>query len=183
MERWPEDIRISTERLALEPLTEERLDSTCAYALDAEHIRYMMYLPYASREECLEAIRAARKQWQAPRPRYYEFALLRGEEHIGGITLYVLPEPHAAELGWVLHPDHWGQGYMQEAARGLMDRAVQDLGMRRFIAQCDSENEASRILMERLGMRFVSRLPGRVSRLLGGEREELTYERIVGDEL
>jgi RimJ/RimL family protein N-acetyltransferase len=58
-----------------------------------------------------------------------------------------------AELGWVLHPDHAGQGYATEAVRELIRLCFEDLGLRRVTANCFADNEASWRLMERLGMR------------------------------
>jgi RimJ/RimL family protein N-acetyltransferase len=58
-----------------------------------------------------------------------------------------------AELGWVLHPDHAGNGYATEAVRGLIRLCFEDLGLRRVTANCFADNVASWRIMERLGMR------------------------------
>ena len=58
-----------------------------------------------------------------------------------------------AELGWVLHPDHAGNGFASEAVRELMRICFEDLGLRRVTANCFADNERSWRLMERLGMR------------------------------
>jgi RimJ/RimL family protein N-acetyltransferase len=58
-----------------------------------------------------------------------------------------------AELGWVLHPDHAGQGYATEAVRELIRLCFEDLGLRRVVANCFAANDASWRLMERVGMR------------------------------
>ena len=58
-----------------------------------------------------------------------------------------------AELGWVLHPDHAGQGYATEAVRELVRICFDELGLRRVTASCFLENESSWRLMERVGMR------------------------------
>lgn len=61
-----------------------------------------------------------------------------------------------AELGWVLHPDHGGNGYGTEAVRGLLRLCFEDLGLRRVTAGCFAANEPSWRLMERVGMRRES---------------------------
>ena len=72
-------------------------------------------------------------------------------------------------------------GYALEAASAAVDYAREQLGARCVFAQCDSENEASYRLMERLGMRRVSCLGGRKNRSTGDmERFELTYEVEIG---
>ncbi|HEY5784108.1 MAG TPA: GNAT family N-acetyltransferase [Microlunatus sp.] len=57
------------------------------------------------------------------------------------------------ELGWVLHPQHTGHGYASEAVDALLDLAFSDLKLRRVMASCFAENDASWRLMERVGMR------------------------------
>lgn len=58
-----------------------------------------------------------------------------------------------AELGWVLHPDHAGNGYATEAVRELIRLCFEDLDLRRVTANCFADNVASWKMMERLGMR------------------------------
>ena len=129
------------------------LESTHVYAADPENARYMVFLPNETLEETERFIREAEREWQRPDPTRYEFAILRGGEQVGGVTLFVLDE-NAAELGWILNKRHWGSGYALEAARAVMEWGRSALGFRRFIAQCDGENTASYRLMERLGMRL-----------------------------
>ena len=61
-----------------------------------------------------------------------------------------------AELGWVLDPAFTGHGYATEAARELLRVCFQDLGVRRVVAGCFADNDASWRLMERIGMRRES---------------------------
>lgn len=61
-----------------------------------------------------------------------------------------------AELGWVLHPDHAGHGYATEAVRAVLRLCFEDLRLRRVVANCFADNEASWRLMERVGMRRES---------------------------
>jgi RimJ/RimL family protein N-acetyltransferase len=58
-----------------------------------------------------------------------------------------------AELGWVLDPAYGGRGYATEAVRALLRVCFEDLGLRRVVALCFYDNEASWRLMERVGMR------------------------------
>ncbi|MHB1288892.1 GNAT family N-acetyltransferase [Georgenia sp.] len=58
-----------------------------------------------------------------------------------------------AELGWMIHPDHCGNGYATEAVRALIRLCFAQLGLRRLTANCFADNTASWRLMERVGMR------------------------------
>jgi RimJ/RimL family protein N-acetyltransferase len=58
-----------------------------------------------------------------------------------------------AELGWVFDPVHSGRGYASETVRELFRLCFDELGLRRVVAHCFADNDASWKLMERVGMR------------------------------
>ena len=62
------------------------------------------------------------------------------------------PAMPEAELGWILHRDHWGNGYMTEAALAVRDFAKNIPTLRILYAHCDSRNQASASVMKHLGM-------------------------------
>ena len=55
------------------------------------------------------------------------------------------------EIGWHLHPDHWGNGYATEAANALLARA-RDAGLSHVVAVTYPDNQRSQAVMRRLGM-------------------------------
>lgn len=171
-------MKIKTERLTLVPISEAFLDSACAYAMNADNARLMVYLPKEDRDEVREFLRSAGCEWQKPQPDICEFAVLRDGEHIGGMTMYFEGDYTRGELGWIIRRDCWGNGYAVEAAKGLMEHFRKAMGLDRFIAHCDSENTASKRVMEKLGMHYVETHGGRFNRLTEGERRECLYEII-----
>ncbi len=169
-------MQINTERLTLRPISIADLETTHAYAGDLENTKYMMFLPNQSIEETAAWLRESEAMWRSPAPHHLEFAILLEGAHTGSVTLYPLADGRV-ELGWILNKAYQGHGYALEAARAAIEYGKNALGARRFFAQCDSENAGSYRLMERLGMRRVSCLPGRKNRSMGDmERMELTYE-------
>ena len=58
-----------------------------------------------------------------------------------------------AEIGYVIDPEHAGQGYATEAARAALRICFEHLGVRRVTAGCFVDNEQSWRIMEKLGMR------------------------------
>jgi RimJ/RimL family protein N-acetyltransferase len=58
-----------------------------------------------------------------------------------------------AEIGFALHPDFGGQGYMSEAASAVLEIAFRELGLHRVMAELDPRNTRSVALCKRLGMR------------------------------
>lgn len=63
------------------------------------------------------------------------------------------PAQRILELGFYLHPDHWGQGLVTEAARATMALAFGPLAVSALFAGHHPDNAASRRVLERLGFR------------------------------
>ena len=173
-------MEIRTQRLTLRPVEEGDVESTHAYASDHENTKYMMFLPYASLEETRQAVLKAVEEWKKSEPAFCEFAVLKDNVHIGGITLYILEDRTEGELGWALDKAHWNRGYVTEAARAAADYARDVWGIRRMIACCDSENAPSCRVMEKLGMKCIVRDGKRTNRSMGDEaRVEWIYEMML----
>jgi RimJ/RimL family protein N-acetyltransferase len=63
-----------------------------------------------------------------------------------------LPCAPAVEVGWRLHPDHWGHGYATEAAGASLDFGFGEAGLDEIIAFTTTLNTRSQAVMERIGM-------------------------------
>lgn len=60
------------------------------------------------------------------------------------------------ELGWYLSSGHWGRGYASAATSLLLDFGFRSVGVSAITATCDSENRASRRVLEKSGFRYVA---------------------------
>lgn len=63
-----------------------------------------------------------------------------------------------ADIGFAYQPAFWGQGYGDEAARGVLQHARHDLGLPRIAAITNPDNVRSIRLLEKLGLTFVRQL-------------------------
>jgi RimJ/RimL family protein N-acetyltransferase len=63
-----------------------------------------------------------------------------------------LPCAPAVEVGWRLHPDHWGHGYASEAARASLAHGFGPGGLDEIVAFTTTVNTRSQAVMERIGM-------------------------------
>lgn len=92
---------------------------------------------------------------------YWQLAVERADRRgrvIGDVYFTIMSVAHAAgRIGWTLHPEFTGNGYMTEAAGAILDVAFHDLGLHRVSAELDPRNEASAALCRRLGMREEAR--------------------------
>lgn len=171
---------IYTDRLQLIPMEMKYLYSAHEYAADKDNTIYMLYLPNETLEETKRFIAAAEKEWQQESPAFFEYAIVMDGNHVGGISLYPEKEnPSTAELGWTVNKKYWRQGICTEAAKALMNYAVETRGITRFIAHCDSENMASRTVMEKIGMKQTDEYGGRYNKQSTEERRECLYELTV----
>lgn len=62
-----------------------------------------------------------------------------------------IPELHAIELSFNLHPDYWGNGYMPEAVVCVMDYLFRVLHFENILCGYDEGNVKSKRLIEKLG--------------------------------
>jgi RimJ/RimL family protein N-acetyltransferase len=63
-----------------------------------------------------------------------------------------LPCAPAVEVGWRLHPDHWGHGYATEGAAAALDHGFDVGGLVEVVAFTTTLNTRSQAVMARLGM-------------------------------
>lgn len=56
------------------------------------------------------------------------------------------------EIGWRLAPEHWGKGYVTEAARAWLDYGFRDLQAPEIVSFAVASNDRSTAVMRRLGM-------------------------------
>jgi RimJ/RimL family protein N-acetyltransferase len=61
------------------------------------------------------------------------------------------------EVGFILHPDHWGRGYAFEAMSALIPILFARHAVPALTAEADPRNAASLALLERLGFRETGR--------------------------
>jgi RimJ/RimL family protein N-acetyltransferase len=146
-----------TERLLLRTMTVEDIDDIHAYQSLPEVTRYLPFEP-RSRDEVAEKIaKYSTALVLAGDGDFWQLAveLAGAPGHVIGDVYFVIKDVSNAtcEIGWTLHPDHTGSGYMTEAATAILGIAFGDLGLHRAIANLDPRNHASAALCERLGMR------------------------------
>lgn len=166
---------IHTERLLLVPLGPQYLISTHEYASDYENTKYMVNLPNADIGETKSFLEKIQKEWQKVNPEFYEYAILFDNEHIGAVSICIDKDTWEGELGWIINKKYWGNGYAEEASKGLINLAIKELKVKKIVAHCDSENVSSYRVMETLGMKFVSKTQGRRNKSSDEEREDLKY--------
>ena len=149
---------IETCRLVLRrPLSQDVLPLAEINA-DPEVMKYIGDGRARTFEQTAEAIQRAIREWDERG--YGMFSVDRRDtgEFIGWVTLAVpsfLPEVlPAIEIGWRLAQRHWGQGFATEAAREALGFGFESCGFDAIISIRHVDNDASRRVMEKLGLHF-----------------------------
>jgi RimJ/RimL family protein N-acetyltransferase len=86
--------------------------------------------------------------WAVEVPSSSPFIGFVGLMHVG----YEAHFAPAVEIGWRLHPSHWGHGYATEAARLALRDGFERQDLKEVVALTVPANHHSRRVMERLGM-------------------------------
>jgi RimJ/RimL family protein N-acetyltransferase len=145
---------LRTERLLLRTMTDGDVDAIHAYQSREDVCRYLPYEP-RTREEVVEKVaKFSTATTLAADGDYWQLAMDRDGHVIGDVYFTIKSvENSTAEIGWTLHPDYHGQGYMSEGARAVLGIAFGEIAVHRVMAQLDPRNHASIALCRRLGLR------------------------------
>jgi len=82
-----------------------------------------------------------------------------------------------AELGYRLRRTEWGRGLASEAASVLVDWGFDSLGYSKIIASTMTVNQASRRVLEKLGLQHIRTVSADwANHIPGGESGEVHYE-------
>ncbi len=171
-----DNLTLTTPRLTLRPMCMDYLKSTHEYAADPENTTYMLFLPNDSLDDTIGYIKGAEEEIKKANPSFYEMAVLYGDVHIGAVSIYLDEDRASAEFGWLINKRYHGHGFATEAAKALLDYAINIIGIKHFIAHCDSENIASKRVMEKLGFALKDEYGGRKNKQSDEERRECLYE-------
>lgn len=149
--------RIETERLVLRQWTLADADDVLDYAADPEWSRFLPVPKPYERRHAEEAVASWVLKDGSTNP---DWAIEIAGRASGGINLRIDHQHRRGELGYALARRHWGNGYMTEAARAVIDAAFATLpDLARVQAGANARNKASIRVMERLGMTHEGTIP------------------------
>ena len=179
--RRPAPLR--SERLLLRGYEPSDAPGIFAYCSDPETTQFMFFDAHRSIGDAHDFLNT----WVADAYRQgalkYAVCLAGAPERIiGGIDLRVDPNQHRTmELGYILAREHWGRGYMPEAARLLIEHAFATTDVQRIEAPIFAQNTRSRRAAEKIGMSLDGVL--RSSRAARGQCWDVAIYAILRSDL
>src|SRR6185503_4820519 len=109
-----------------------------------------MWRPHQSIDYTREFLGGCVEAWQGERRFPYVITLKGTGRPIGMIEFNI--NGSTVGIGYVIGRAYWGNGYVPEAARAIIDWALSQPSIYRVTATCDVENAASARVMEKVGM-------------------------------
>lgn len=154
------NLPIETDRLILRPFTEADAERYFSYRSLPETVRYLYRDPLTLAESIARMPQYARLEFEKDADIFTLAIQPKEATELAGEVLFKLESVRAmqGELGYSLHPDSVGRGYVTEAARAMLRLGFEHFGFHRVFARIDTENTASIAVAERLGMRREAHL-------------------------
>ncbi|MDX1672360.1 MAG: GNAT family protein [Balneolaceae bacterium] len=165
------DPQIETERLYLRKL--ERADAETIFEIfsDPEVTRYWSFPAMKDKNDAISFIDETHKGFD--NNSLLEWGIVnRKSGTLIGTCAYASWDPahRRAEIGFALHRDEWGKGFMKELLRSFLPFAFDKLDLHRIEADVDPRNLPSIHLLEHFGFRREGYLRERY--LLNGEEQD-----------
>jgi len=143
--------QIETQRLILRtPRAEDASAMFTGWAQDVEVTRYLTWRPHTSLEQSQAIVANTISVWKNETRFPYMIALKENSQVIGMIDPRI--EGPKVGVGYVIARAYWGNGYMPEATRAIIEWAFQQSTIYRVYATTDVENIASQRVLEKVGM-------------------------------
>ena len=155
-------IFLETDRLILRRFTEADAANLVELDSDPAVMRYLTGGPATPREVIERDVLPAFLRYY---DRFTSFGFWAAIEKVSGSFIgwfHLRPErdkpqdpPTEVELGYRLKQSAWGKGYATEGSRALVGNGFEDCGLERVVAYTFGPHQASRRVMEKVGMRLT----------------------------
>jgi RimJ/RimL family protein N-acetyltransferase len=149
-ERPPE--KITSERLLLRmPMMEDAFPIFELYAQDQEVTKYLTFDPHQSIKDTKSFLKRCLNNWKNNTSFPWTIVRRKDKQLLGMIDIVSI-EQSGIQLGYVLAKTYWGNGYMTESLKLIIQWALKQKDIYRVWAVCDIENTASARVMEKADM-------------------------------
>ncbi|MEW4327715.1 GNAT family protein [Rossellomorea marisflavi] len=121
-----------------------------------------------------EVLRDATKQDR----RRFTYAVILDGKLIGCGELTICDRSNlTGEIGYILHPEHWGKGIATTLAKKLLNIGFHEHGLHRIQATCDPTNTGSIRVLEKCGMIREGRIRDHL-KMNDGWRDSLLFGKL-----
>lgn len=145
---------LETERLNLREITKEDAEGIFACFSNEAVTRYYGEETLQKIEQAEKFVDFFSKNYKAKRGIRWGIEIKGTKGIIGTIGFNAWSPKHKrAEIGYEIHPDFWRRGYISEALSKVLSFGFEEWDLKRIGAVVFMENEASSILLTKLGFK------------------------------
>lgn len=143
---------LHTPRLTLREMTSDDAEALFEMRSDEQAMRYIGRPLQKNVSEAVELIEKIRANFAENEAVAWGISFQGQSKFLGNLAFWKMDKAnHRTEIGYMLHPDHWGQGIMDEAMTAALEYCFNVLNFHSIEANTDPENEASGRLLEKHG--------------------------------
>ena len=151
--------QIASDRVQIRLLTEADLPQVYdLHRIDQvnEYLPYTTWTQYQDARDWYDRMHGLREKKLAQQ---YAIELLPSHTFIGTCLVFDFDaETSSVTVGYVLHPDYWGQGLMTEAAGAFVHALVTQLSLDRCYATVEANNVGSEKVLIKLGFELIEQM-------------------------
>ena len=141
---------LSTQRLTLREINEDDVKEIFFFRSDERVMKYIDRKPAVSLDDAFTFIKLIIEQQGNNECVTWAITLKGDSKLIGTICYWNIQKEHSrAEIGYVLHPDFWGTGIMQEAFTEILNYGFNVMNLHSIEANVNPTNIASIKLLEK----------------------------------
>jgi ribosomal-protein-alanine N-acetyltransferase len=142
---------LHTDRLNLIEIRQKHLGDIYKLFADGRVTKFYNVVTLVEEKEAQKFIDWFRTRFAEKAGVRWGISLKGTDSIIGTIGFNNFTKKHRANLGYELHPDFWGNGYLTEALKAVVDFGFREIDINRIEAEVMQGNIASERLLTKIG--------------------------------
>lgn len=139
---------MESERLRFSQISKSDAESLLALRSNKDVVRYIKRSLASNLKEIQEFIAYIQKGFSDDQFIFWTVRKKESSEIIGTISLWHFTDDKTeAEIGYELHPNHWGQGFADESVKHILAFGFEELALSKIEAFTHWDNQASKKLL------------------------------------
>lgn len=149
-------LSLVSERLLIRPVEQADLEAVYSIHVDEQVNQFLPYDTWTQWSDALAWLERVETRRTIAEAEQFVIRKRCGQQLVGTCIVFDFDaSDQSFELGYVLHRDHWGNGYMLEACQALVDELLSMSELEAVRAVVKTENKSSLNLLSKLGFELI----------------------------
>jgi ribosomal-protein-alanine N-acetyltransferase len=150
---------INTRRLVLRASSSDDVQAVYEIYSHPDVVRYWDHPAWTDKSQAFDLVHSAQEGFSEYKSFAWCITLKDSGKIVGTCTLFDYSQEHrTVEIGYALHPNFWGQGYVSEILPELVLFGFECLDLNRIHAETDPRNDGSIKALLKIGFQQEGRL-------------------------